>query len=162
MKRLSKVYCLILACLVLISLAGLIVFFEPGEVNDYEETGRVVKVIDGDTIKLASGEMVRYIGINAPEIKKAECFAIEAKMKNQDLILGKTIKLEKDVSEKDSHGRLLRYVYIDNLFINLFLVEEGCALSSVWPPDLKYEELFDQAEEKAKEQEKGLWGFCQN
>ena len=150
---------LILVLAVLLLLVYFFVYFQ-GQENIYEEEGRVIKVIDGDTIRLENGEKVRYIGVNAPEIKKEECFAFEAKKKNEELVLGKIVKLKKDVSEKDSYGRLLRYVYQDDFFVNLFLVTEGFAVSSPCPPDLKYVDLLNQTEQKAKEENKGLWLSC--
>jgi len=151
---------LILILIVLLFLVYFFVYFQDQE-NIYEEEGRVVEIIDGDTVRLENGEKVRYIGIDAPEIKEEECFASEAKRKNKDLVLGKIVRLKKDVSEKDSYGRLLRYVYQDDLFVNLFLIEEGFAVFSPYPPDLKYIDLFNQAEQKAKEENKGLWASCQ-
>ena len=150
---------LILVLAVLLLLVYFFVYF-PGQESSFEEEGRVIEVIDGDTIKLENGEKVRYIGVNTPEIKEEECFASEAKRKNEELVKGKIVKFKKDVSEKDSYGRLLRYVYQDDLFVNLFLVKEGFAVSFPWPPDLKYVDLLNQAEQKAKEENKGLWSEC--
>lgn len=124
-----------------------------------EETSRVTSVIDGDTIKLETGESVRYIGIDAPE---SGCFAKESTSKNKELVEGKEVRLEKDVSETDKYGRLLRYVYVDNLFINDYLVREGYAQTSTYPPDVKYQAQFREAEQEARENNRGLWtpGIC--
>ncbi len=135
------------------------------EKNQQEgENVLVKKVIDGDTIELENGQKVRYIGINTPEIhhptKKVECFGQEAYAQNKTLLEGKTLRLEKDVSEKDRYGRLLRYVYIDNLFINDYLVRQGYAYSSTFPPDVKYQQQFRLAEQEAKENNRGLWRAC--
>ena len=145
--------------LIIIFLVYFFIYF-PKQQTNLIETERVVKVIDGDTVKLENGEKVRYIGIDAPELKTNECFAQEAKRENEKLVEGKIIKLKKDVSEKDSYGRLLRYVWKDNLFINLYLVKNGFAVSSTYPPDLAYADLINQAEKKAKEERKGLWSAC--
>ena len=79
-----------------------------------EEKGspvKVIKVIDGDTIVLETGETLRYIGIDSPEISGGkECFADKASEKNKELVLGKEVYLEKDISETDRYKRLLRYV----------------------------------------------------
>lgn len=75
------------------------------------------------------------------------------------------VRLEKDVSETDKYGRLLRYVYIDNDFINLRLVAEGYANVVTYPPDLKYSKQFLQAEQGARKSNLGLWNKengCQN
>lgn len=121
----------------------------------------VTRVIDGDTIEISTGEKVRYIGINAPELaNRNECFAGKARQKNVSLVLNKKVKLVKDVSDKDRYGRLLRYVYIDNLFVNKTLVEEGYANAATFPPDVKFKDLFVQMQKQAQEQKKGLWNEC--
>lgn len=125
----------------------------------------VVKVIDGDTIEVEGKKKVRYIGINTPELhdprKKVECFGKEAAIMNSDLVEGKEVRLEKDVSETDRYGRLLRYVYIGDLFVNEYLVRQGYALASSYPPDIKYARQFRSAEQEARENNRGLWSGCQ-
>lgn len=130
-------------------------------------TGKIVKVtkvIDGDTLELEGGQKVRYIGIDTPETKHpakgVQCFGKEAAAKNKELIEGKEAIIEKDVSETDRYGRLLRYVYIGNLFINDYLVREGYALASTYPPDVKYQDQFREAEKEARENNRGLWKSC--
>ena len=123
------------------------------------------KVVDGDTIEITGGQKVRYIGIDTPETvhpsKPVMCFGKEASTKNRELVEGKRVRLEKDVSETDKYGRLLRYVYLsDDTFVNLLLVEEGYASSYSYPPDIKYQEQFQQAEKSARENNLGLWGSC--
>ena len=130
------------------------------------QTERVVvrKVIDGDTIELQDGRKVRYIEVNTPETvhpnKKVECFGKEASNFNKKLVEGKEVELEKDVSEADRYGRLLRYVYVNGLFVNEYLVKEGYANISTFPPDVKYKDLFINAEGQAREGNKGLWSRC--
>jgi micrococcal nuclease len=122
---------------------------------------KVTNVVDGDTFKIESGETVRMIGIDTPETvhpsKPVQCYGKEASLKTQELIEGKEIKLEKDVSEKDKYGRLLRYVYLGDIFLNEYLVREGYAMSSSYPPDIKYQDKFVGAQKKAQEENKGLW-----
>lgn len=124
----------------------------------------VSRVVDGDTIELANGEKVRYIGINAPESVKpntpVECFALEAKEKNRELVEGKEVRLEKDVSNKDKYGRLLRYVYVGDLFVNLVLVKDGYANVSTYPPDIKYAATLTKAQTEARSKGAGLWTSC--
>jgi len=126
----------------------------------------ITQVIDGDTIKLENGDLVRYIGINAPELNppnaSTECFALEAKKENERLVLGKIIKLEKDVSDKDQYGRLLRYVWLDNQMINYQLVEKGFAQIATYPPNVAYQNLFLEAQTSARENNLGLWSKCPN
>lgn len=125
---------------------------------------KVTKVIDGDTIQLEDGRKIRYIGIDAPETndprRKVECFGQEAKKKNKEMVVGKSVRLEKDVSETDKYGRLLRYAYIDNIFINDYLVRQGFASVATFPPDVKFAEQFRAAEQEARENNRGLWNNC--
>lgn len=148
---------------------------------DSKETDREVtmvkQVIDGDTIELKDGRRVRYIGINTPEVDYStpgvegpkpqglkeglkDCFGKEAKEINKELIEGKMVELEKDVSETDKYGRYLRYVYVDGIFINDWLVENGFAKAMTIPPDVKFAELFKEKERLAREEKRGLWGKC--
>jgi len=128
------------------------------------ETAKVARVIDGDTIELADKQRVRYIGMDTPETvdprKPVECFGKEASAENKRLVEGKTVRLEKDVSETDRYGRLLRYVYVDELFVNDSLVRQGFAHVSTFPPDVKYTDLFVQAEREARANNRGLWSAC--
>lgn len=130
----------------------------------------VERVIDGDTIEIAGGQKVRYIGIDTPETvhpeKPVQCFGQEASQKNKELVEGKLVRLEKDVSETDKYGRLLRYVYIQGdvlaqtIFVNDYLIRQGYAHSSTYPPDIKYQEQFQQAEANARDNNRGLWSNC--
>ncbi|MCL4366080.1 thermonuclease family protein [Patescibacteria group bacterium] len=129
---------------------------------------KVIKVIDGDTIEvdLGDGNMktVRYIGIDTSESvdprQTVQCFGKEASDKNKELVGNGIVGLEKDVSETDRYGRLLRYVYMGDLFINQALVAEGYARASSYPPDVKYQDKFRTAEQQARINNKGLWGAC--
>ena len=124
----------------------------------------VTRVIDGDTIEVNGGVTVRYIGVDTPESvdprKTVECFAKEAAEANKKLVLGKKVVLEKDVSESDKYGRLLRYVYVDGVMINKTLVERGFAQARSYPPDIKHQEDLRELEVKARFGKKGLWGSC--
>lgn len=127
---------------------------------------KVIRVIDGDTIEIEGNIKVRYIGIDTPETvdpkRKTECYGKEASDKNKELVEGETVTLEKDVSDKDKYGRLLRYVYKGNVMINSYLVREGYAHISTYPPDVKYADLFKSNEREARENHKGLWGTVCN
>lgn len=128
------------------------------------KTYLVTRVIDGDTIEIEGGQRVRYIGIDTPETvdprKAVQCFGQEASSKNKELIAGKQVKLEKDVSETDRYGRLLRYVWVGDIFVNDFLVRQGYAHASSYPPDVKYQQQFTQAQQEAINNNKGLWSSC--
>lgn len=125
---------------------------------------KVTRVVDGDTVEITGGIRVRYIGMNAPESvasgKPVGCFGKEASDKNKELVQGKEVRLEKDVSETDKYGRLLRYVYVGDVFVNDELVREGYARVSTYPPDVKYQNQFLESEKYARENNLGLWGKC--
>ena len=127
------------------------------ELPEAEETFLVKRVIDGDSIVLENGQQVRYIGINTPDFPN-ECFASESANENKRLLEGKMIRMEKDTSETDKYGRLLRYIYLDSMFINDYLVRNGYAYDFAYEPDIKYKERFASAEEEAKQNRRGLWG----
>ncbi len=118
-----------------------------------------VTVIDGDTIALPGGEAVRYIGIDTPE--RGEPYYGEAKRANQELIAGKQIKLEKDVTDKDKYNRLLRYIYVDDTFVNAELVRRGYAL--VYRQDKfldnKHYDVLEKAADEAARERRGIWGL---
>lgn len=133
---------------------------------------RVVKVVDGDTVEVQVDEGVaklRYIGIDTPETvdprRPVGCFGKEASLENRRLVEGKGVILQRDISETDKFGRLLRYVYVRStegglIFVNDYLVRQGFAKSATYPPDVKYSEQFRQAEREAREGGRGLWGKC--
>jgi len=119
---------------------------------------RVVRVIDGDTVEVEGGERVRYIGVDTPETyPQLEYYGPEAEAMNRELVGGRVVRLEKDVTDRDRYGRLLRYVYVDDVFVNAELVRLGCACASAYPPDVKHQQLFEQLEEEAREAHRGLW-----
>lgn len=128
------------------------------------EQALVARIIDGDTIELSDGRKVRYIGMDTPETKHpakgVECFGQQAAQKNAELVVGKTVQLEKDVSETDRYGRLLRYVWLEGQMINSVLVSEGFAFARSYPPDIKHQAEFRVAEGQARDQQKGLWSSC--
>lgn len=127
-------------------------------------TARVARVIDGDTIELQNGETVRYIGVDTPETvhpdKPSECFGAAASRKNRELVEGKQVRLERDVSNSDKYGRLLRYVYVGDTFVNKYLVAHGFAHAVSYPPDVKYQDVFRKAQRTARRNERGAWGAC--
>jgi endonuclease YncB( thermonuclease family) len=135
-----------------------------------EQTAQVKKVIDGDTIEVEflDGEVavVRYIGIDTPERAReaspAECFYDEATKRNEELVGGQKVKLVRDVSDTDKYGRLLRFVYVGDDFVNLRLLSEGYATLVTFPPDVSKVEEFRAASLRARETGAGLWSSCLN
>jgi len=131
-------------------------------------TARVVRVVDGDTVQVEiAGERqtVRYIGIDAPEVARggvpAEPLSREATAANADLVAGRTVVLERDVSDVDRFDRLLRYVWVSNdggwQFVNEELVRLGLADARRYQPDTARQDELDAAESAARSAARGLW-----
>lgn len=122
---------------------------------EYDELSRVVFVFDGDTVKLKDGRVLRYIGVDSPE-KDSNCYHL-AKQANMKLVLGKQVGLVKDVSDIDRYGRILRYVYVDDIFVNEYMVRNGFATVSTYAPDVAYSEMFLESQIKARSENRGIW-----
>jgi endonuclease YncB( thermonuclease family) len=121
-----------------------------GGVPSGGQTAQVVHIVDGDTIDVEFDGLrhrIRYVGMNTPESNEP-CFA-EATAANVALVANKTVTLVKDVSETDQYGRLLRYVYVGDVFVNAELVKEGYAEVVSYPPDTAQFEYFKQLEQQA-------------
>ena len=122
------------------------------------DTATVTRVIDGDTIVIDTGQRVRYIGIDTPEVHPVpEAWGAEAWQANRNLVEGKIIRLERDVTETDKYGRLLRYVYVDDILVNSELVKLGLAEAKAYPPDTRYQDMLEQLEEEARQAGRGMW-----
>lgn len=133
------------------------------------ETARVIRVVDGDTLIIDRGlgnERLRYIGIDTPESVKPDTpvafMGKEASAANAALVEGATLVLEKDVSDTDKYGRLLRYAWRRDgerwLFVNLELVRQGYAQVVTYPPDVRWTETLRDAQRVARDAGLGLWG----
>jgi len=137
-----------------------------------EEMIGVKRVIDGDTIELVNGELVRYIGIDTPELNKPgadddECLAWVARIRNMNLLSSGNLKLIKDnTADKDKYGRLLRYVYVGGVFVNEVLAREGLAEIFFCQPgwknclvtsDKDRENIIISAHEDAKNNNRGIF-----
>lgn len=136
-----------------------------------EDSVRVAKVIDGDTIQAELGskiETIRLIGIDAPERadsrKTVECFGIEASNKAKEILTGQTIELQSDETQgdRDRYGRLLRYVFLsDGNNFDKLMISEGYAYEYTYKGNpYKYQDEFKKAEQEARSGKKGLWGVC--
>ncbi|NLD47800.1 MAG: hypothetical protein GX660_11485 [Clostridiaceae bacterium] len=139
------------------------------------EKALVSKHVDGDTVYViledGSEKKVRFTGVNSPEsTTKTEPYGKEASDYTKRILKGKTIYLEKDVSETDKYGRLLRYIWIEppteiseseirTKMFNAIMVLEGYAQSSTYPPDVKYSEYFKDFQKEARENNTGLWAL---
>jgi micrococcal nuclease len=122
------------------------------------DSAKVIEVTDGDTIIIAGGHYVRYIGIDAPELyPEPEAYGREAWLANRKLVEGRTVRLERDTSDTDRYGRQLRYVYVNDTFINAELVRRGLARAISYPPDTRYQEYLEELEAEAKSAGLGIW-----
>ena len=127
-----------------------------------EET-TVSRVIDGDTIEVAGGTRIRFIGIDTPETSTGpDCFGPEATAETRRLPIGRSVRLVYDVERLDRFGRTLAYVYDlpGGLFVNLTLAEEGFAVQATFPPNVAHVEEFRTAAADARAANRGLWGAC--
>jgi micrococcal nuclease len=142
----------------------------PARPTGSTQDATLVRVVDGDTIRVMVGgveERVRYIGIDTPELNTSSAatpdpYAEAATHANARLLAGGRIVLEKDVSERDQYGRLLRYIWIERdgtwTFVNLALVAEGYAQVSTYPPDVRHVDVLLAAQRQARDAGLGLWG----
>jgi micrococcal nuclease len=122
----------------------------------------VKQVYDGDTLALSTGQQVRYLGVDAPEIDHqggdSDFLAHEARQFNADLVQGKQIRLEFDEERNDHHGRLLAYVFLeDGDMVNEQLVRKGLARVLPKPPNLKYFSRLLDAQRRAMDDRVGIW-----
>lgn len=126
--------------------------------------GTVVRVVDGDTIRVRIGqrvEKVRYIGVNTPEIhhprKGEEPGGRAALAVNRELVDGRAVRLETDVQARDRYGRLLAYVWAGETMVNAELVRRGYAQVMTIPPNVRHQALFVKLQRDAREAGRGLW-----
>ena len=126
-------------------------------------TGKVTRVVDGDTVELETGVKIRYLMINAPETTNGhdDCFGQNAVQFNTDLVMGKDVELAYDVECEDRFGRTLAYVSVGGQEVNTLMVERGFACVLHIPPngDDRADE-FEALQAAAKAANKGLWGAC--
>jgi micrococcal nuclease len=145
-----------------------------GRSFDYSDI-LVTRAVDGDTLVLETGERVRLIGIDTPEMHESAKLYRDAQRSKQDisaiqklgrrayeftknLVEGKRVSLEFDVERHDKYRRLLAYVYLkDGTFLNAEIVKQGYASLMTYPPNVKYADLFSKLYRQARENRRGLW-----
>ncbi len=170
----SNAKILVVVCIIIILSGFIFLWFGLNTKQDNEvalpPSGILVtKVIDGDTFEIEDGKRVRILGVDTPETKDprkpVQCFGKEASNKNKELLEGKRVILEKDITDKDKYNRLLRFVYLpledgSLLFVNDYLIREGYAMVLTIPPDVKFAEQFLKAQKQARMEKRGLWQKC--
>jgi len=145
--------------LIVISVFFLIDYIKPTPSSFGSTTVFISEVIDGDTVKLSTGEYVRLLGINAPE--RGQPYHEKSTNRLRQLVKGKAVILEKDVDDRDQYGRLLRYIFLNGENINVKLVKEGLATVYIIPPNIKYETELREAENEAKNLKINLWKLAE-
>lgn len=137
MKRKDLFYFLISLLLFLVIILCVLIFAN-NSVNSQLVGNTVLDVIDGDTFEIydaetRSVETVRLLCVDTPE--KGEEGYEDAKMFLKYKILGKQVELVSSVTNEDKYTRLLRYVYVDDLFINKLVIDEGYGELLIVPPE---------------------------
>ncbi len=136
----------------------------------------VKRAIDGDTLELESGERVRLIGIDTPEVHESNKLRRDSQRSGEDistiqklgrlswdftkkLVEGKRVSLEFDVEKYDKYSRLLAYVYLkkEGTFVNAEIIKQGYASLMTFPPNVKYADLFVKLYQEARQNKRGLW-----
>ncbi len=131
-------------------------------------TVKVIKVTDGDTIKVnvnGMEENVRFLLVDTPEMHDKDFdgpqpFAEEAKAFVADLLDGENIELEIGTSERDKYGRLLAYIYINDENVQEMLLERGLArVAYIYPPNTKYVDDYRRIQDEAQKKAVGIWSI---
>jgi micrococcal nuclease len=153
---------------------GVKISFPFGRRYNYDDI-LVRRAVDGDTLVLESGERVRLIGIDTPELHISDKLYREAQRSKTDiqtimalgkqaykftrnLVEGRRVRIEFDLEKYDKYGRLLCYIYLeDGTFVNAKIIQEGYASLLTIPPNVKYVDLFQALYQEARDNKRGLW-----
>lgn len=155
---------------------------QPKTVDGVERLpAQLVRVIDGDTIVVLcyidgreQEERVRFIGIDCPEVRRGQRIERQASEFGssvdellelgyaatdyvRDRLKDGELRLELDVQSRDRYGRLLAYIWVDGVHLNRELVEKGLAVVSTYPPNVKYQEQYLEAQRAARVIGAGFW-----
>ncbi|MBF0219970.1 MAG: thermonuclease family protein [Gammaproteobacteria bacterium] len=138
--------------------------YTPLEINSQDGWYRVKEVYDGDTLTLQSGERVRLIGLNAPEVARQsrpdDPLSGEAKLFLQQLVEGKRVRLQPGVERYDKYQRLLAHLFDESgENINAMILREGLAHAMIKPPNSAYSDIYFAAEAAARQAVKGIWAL---
>lgn len=175
MKSTKKITILVVSIVIL----GVLVFqfingtgpFSFNDSNDASgpeqtETVHVERVVDGDTLVARSNDneqmRVRLIGIDTPETVKpntsVQPYGEAASGYSKAHLTDKDIHLEYDKEKEDHYGRTLAYVWLDKeILFNEELVRKGLAREKYYAPNGKYRDLFEKAEQEAKNNKENIW-----
>lgn len=125
---------------------------------------RVERVVDGDTLLLATGHRVRLLGVDTPETKDPdrppEPLGTEATEFTRAFVDGKSIRLEYDRERLDNYRRVLAYVFVDDRLLNAAIIEAGFSRAETrFPYRADRKRLFEEAEAAARAAGRGLWSL---
>jgi micrococcal nuclease len=138
----------------------IIIFLYSCSIGIVEGPYIVSNVVDGDTLDVDLGR-IRLSGINTPET--GECYYQEAKEALSNLTLDKEVYLEQDYENYDKYGRLLKYIYVDNVSVNAFLVENGYAkVFDKYNATTKRYYEYKELEKVAQDKKLGVWNCTTN
>lgn len=131
--------------------------YQTQNIGYFPKKAKVERIVDGDTIVLASGSIVRYVGITSPE--NNEPFDEESMEENRKLVEGKTVSLEYDNYKADKFGRILAYVIVDGKIVSIELARKGLAQVVVYQhkKPFIYQEQLLNAQDRAKRKKLGIW-----
>lgn len=124
----------------------------------------VARVIDGDTVVLTTGQRVRLVGINAPEVavagKPGQSGGQGAKTRLEELVKPGGLSMEGALEPADKYGRRLGYLFdADGKDLSLSLLAEGLVFAAVHPPNVRYADVYMAAEAPARDAGLGLWAL---
>lgn len=157
----------VLLWLVLLGLAARLFFREAEQTASLPQADQlhfVARVVDGDTLQLASGHRVRLIGVDTPETvhpqRPPEPLGPEASEFTRRLVEGRPVRLEFDRERWDAYQRVLAYVYVDELLLNEELIRAGLSRAfTTYPFRSDMQRRFRAAEAEARAARRGLWGL---
>lgn len=134
----------------------------PSPVEQVTVAAKVIAILDGVTIDVEiDGEVfrVRYLGIDVPGAGSGADPTITARALefNRFRVQGRIVEIERDGTDTDDTGRLLRYVYVDGEMVNLALLEGGHAVVAGFPAGFRYRDSFLLSEAAARKDRQGYW-----
>lgn len=131
--------------------------YQTQNISYFPKDGKVERIVDGDTVVLHNGTIVRYVGITSPETN--EPFEKEATEANKKLVEGKTVKLEYDNYKADKFGRILAYLIIDGKNVSIEMTRLGMASVVIYQhkKPFIYQDQLLKAQEESKKNKRGVW-----
>lgn len=136
-------------------------------VPETKARGRVIRVVDGDTVIVRSGQAklrVRMIGVDTPESVKpgtpVQCYGKEASAATSAALLNKKVTLIYDVERTDRYERDLAYIERAGKDHGAWLLRRGYARTLEIAPNTRRAEKYARLERRAKRRAEGLWGAC--